>query len=178
MADLTYEFKPATRLTIDAVGQPGERVFYFQASQGTKALTLKMEKEQARALALSIDELLQDIGERFPQKSETQEIIPPADFALQPPLESDFVVGQIGLGYDDTEDLVIMIMQEVVLEGGQTPAVARIWASRNQMRALSEYALTVVEKGRPKCPLCGRPIDPQGHFCPRSNGHGKANNVF
>jgi uncharacterized repeat protein (TIGR03847 family) len=50
--------------------------------------------------------------------------------------------------------------------------VARLWAGLPQMRALSRAAQEVVSQGRPICPLCGQPIDPEGHFCPRSNGHG------
>ena len=53
------------------------------------------------------------------------------------------------------------------------PAVARLYATPNQMLALSEHATEVVSQGRPICPMCGQPIDPDGHFCPRRNGHGQ-----
>ena len=52
----------------------------------------------------------------------------------------------------------------------RVPSV-RFVATRSQMRALGEHALEVVAKGRPICPLCGRPIDREGHFCPRTDGH-------
>jgi hypothetical protein len=32
-------------------------------------------------------------------------------------------------------------------------------------------AARIVAAGRPPCPLCGAPLDPQGHICPRRNGH-------
>jgi len=57
----------------------------------------------------------------------------------------------------------------VAPEEEDVPSV-RYVATREQMRALSEHALDVVAQGRPTCPLCGAPIDPEGHFCPRSDG--------
>jgi uncharacterized repeat protein (TIGR03847 family) len=37
--------------------------------------------------------------------------------------------------------------------------------------ALAIAVTRLVEAGRPLCPLCGGPLDPQGHDCPRTNGH-------
>ena len=32
-------------------------------------------------------------------------------------------------------------------------------------------AQALVAAGRPSCPFCLQPIDPQGHICPRANGY-------
>jgi uncharacterized repeat protein (TIGR03847 family) len=93
--------------------------------------------------------------------------------ALKVPLDPVFRVGQLGLGYDRDRDLLVLVAQEIVVEGGdpEAAAVARFFATRSQMRALGRHGLSIVKQGRPVCGNCGQPIDPEGHFCPRSNGH-------
>jgi uncharacterized repeat protein (TIGR03847 family) len=78
----------------------------------------------------------------------------------------------MGLGYDESEDAVVLVVQELTTEEESGDArIARFWATRSQMQAISRHALEVVAMGRPICPLCSRPIDAEGHFCPKSNGH-------
>jgi uncharacterized repeat protein (TIGR03847 family) len=87
----------------------------------------------------------------------------------------------MGLGYDEARDQMVLVVQELLLsseedwseESGIEPQVARFFASREDMLALSQHTEIVVSSGRPICGNCGRPIDPEGHFCPRSNGHGR-----
>src|SRR2546426_852388 len=49
--------------------------------------------------------------------------------------------------------------------------VARFGTTREQVAALAIRGTQLVEAGRPSCPLCGYPLDPSGHACPRTNGH-------
>lgn len=168
------DLNPVSRITIDAVGPPGQRVFLLQASQQETTLTLKLEKEQAKALASSVLELLDSLDEKYPRPYSKIEEPLSADLMLQEPMEPLFVVGQIGLGYDQEQDLIVLVIQEFQPEDAlEQPNTVRFWATRPQMKALSDHALEVAERGRPICPLCGEPIDPDGHFCPRSNGHEK-----
>jgi uncharacterized repeat protein (TIGR03847 family) len=163
---------PVSRITVDAIGPPGQRVFVLQASQGTETITLKIEKEQAQVLAHSLDQLLEEVGERFPREISKMEEPLASEMMLHEPLEPAFVVGQMGLGYDESEDALVLVMQELTPEEeSQDAAIARVWATRGQMQALSRHIKDVAARGRPSCPLCGRPIDPDGHFCPKSNGH-------
>ena len=173
MADDLFDFNPVSRITIDAAGPPGQRTFLLQASQGTSTITLKLEKEQAKVLAVSIVELLEDLDEKYPRAQSKLDAPLSADLMLQEPMEPAFTIGQIGLGYEQSQDLVVLVIQEIQYEGKTDLATARFWASRSQMEALSEHALQVVEQGRPICPLCNEPMDPDGHFCPKSNGHEK-----
>ena len=173
MAEDLFDFNPVSRITIDAVGPPGERTFLLQASQGTSSITLKMEKEQAKILAVSIIELLEDLDEKYPRSRSKLDKPLSADLMLQEPLEPTFIIGQIGLGYEQGQDMIVLVIQEVQYEGKTDLATARLWATRGQMEAMSEHALQVVEQGRPICPLCNAPMDPDGHFCPKSNGHDK-----
>lgn len=172
MAGEVIEMHPVSRITIEAIGPPGQRVFLLQASQGTETITLKIEKEQAQVLAHSIDQLLDEVSKRFPRSISKMEEPLASELMLRDPIEPLFPVGQMGLGYDESEDTLVLVVQELTAEEETHNArVARFWATRGQMQAISRHALDVVSKGRPTCPLCGRPIDPDGHFCPKSNGH-------
>ena len=174
MAGEIMDFNPVSRITIGTVGEPGQRVFLLQASQGITHVTLKIEKEQASVLASSVVELLAGLDEEYPRSFSKVDEPLSADLMLQEPLDPAFVVGQIGLGYDQEQDMVVLVAQEIQFEDDiEEPAVARFWATRPQMKMFSKHALEVVEQGRPTCPLCHSPMDPEGHFCPRSNGHEK-----
>jgi uncharacterized repeat protein (TIGR03847 family) len=172
MAGEVYEMHPVSRITIEALGPAGERVFLLQASQGPETITLKMEKEQAQVLAHSIDQLLEELAERFPRPISKMEEPLASELMLREPIEPLFAVGQMGLGYDESEDALVLVVQELAQEEELPNArIARFWATRGQMQAISRHTLEVVAMGRPICPLCSRPIDPDGHFCPKSNGH-------
>lgn len=47
----------------------------------------------------------------------------------------------------------------------------RLWATREQMLSLARHGAAVCAQGRPRCPLCGNALDPEGHICPLLNGH-------
>jgi len=174
MAGEIMDLNPVSRITVGTVGEPGQRVFLLQASQGISNVTLKIEKEQASVLASSVIELLEGLDEEYPRSFSSVDEPLSSDLMLQEPLDPAFVVGQIGLGYDQEQDMVVLVAQEIQFEDDvEEPAIARFWATRPQMKTFSEHALDVVEQGRPLCPLCNSPMDPEGHFCPRSNGHEK-----
>jgi uncharacterized repeat protein (TIGR03847 family) len=170
MAHLVCDLKPVDRITVDTFGPPGQRVFNLQAS----LVTLIFEKEQARALASGLLRLLDQLETDRPEDHAEVDEILATQMELQYPPEDEFRIGQIGIGFDEDSDYVVIIAYELAVEEDQDVGVARFWATREQARALAQHALEVVEAGRPSCPLCGEPMDPEGHFCPRSNGHGKA----
>jgi uncharacterized repeat protein (TIGR03847 family) len=172
------ELNPVSAITADAIGEPGQRVFYVQARQGTTTVTLEAEKEQVRALALGIHQFLEELTQRFPDRTELDQVSP-YDLTLSLPVEPQFKVAQMGLGYDSDNDRVVIVAQPLLAEEGEgenesdaTPA-ARFWITRGQAKAMADHALEVVVQGRPICALCGRPINPEGHFCPKRNGHTK-----
>jgi uncharacterized repeat protein (TIGR03847 family) len=173
MARLVYDLNPVTHITVGAIGPPGQRVFYLQASQESTLVTLKIEKEQAYHLAAALDRLLQALDQKYPGLLEEESIY--HDTRLQHPIESEFVVGQIGLGYDEEQNLLILVAYQLPLdpEEPEDIVIARFWATPGQMQALGESAMEAVAAGRPICPLCKEPIDPEGHFCPGGNGDGQ-----
>jgi uncharacterized repeat protein (TIGR03847 family) len=177
MAEVIYDLNPVTWITAGAVGQPGQRTFYIQARQGSKLVTLLAEKGQVQALAIGIEQLLDALAAQRPEGEPAAKMPSEADQALLEPLDAAFRVGDLGLGYDEQHDLLVLVAQELLEEEEQEkrkPVMARFWATRAQMRAMSQHAAAVVTAGRPLCPLCGLPIDPTGHICPKRNGHGPA----
>ena len=170
MAPEFHDLKSVVYITTDAIGPPGQRVFYLQASQEDTVITLVLEKEQVQALAISIQQMLEELEKRQPQGPGEVELVSNYDLVLREPIEPVFRVGQLGLGYDEDTDMLIVVAQELTDDSDEM-SVVRFWATRAQMKALSEHSLQVVEAGRPLCPLCNEPIDPDGHYCPRRNGH-------
>lgn len=171
MSEFTYEFEAVQRITAGAIGAPGQRVFYIQARRGERLISLLAEKEQVSALAEAIARLLDSLAEKNPRLATSDDMFI-TDMSLEEPLEAEFRVGQMGLGYDPDRDMVVLLVQGMNEDEDVEPLTARFSATRMQMRALSTHASQVVAAGRPICGNCGRPIDPSGHFCPQRNGHG------
>ena len=167
-----FDLNPVDRITTDAVGQPGARVFYLQARRQLRVVTLICEKEQVAALALGIDQLLLSLAGGNADAVVEPDPIIHEGMNLEYPLEPLFRVGQVSLGYDEAKGQLVVIAYELLEEGDDSmPSVVRLWATPAQMRAFSIHGQQIVAAGRPICTMCGEPIDPEGHFCPRKNGH-------
>ena len=166
MAGESFEFTEADLVTVGAVGTPGRRVFLFQVQAGNQTVTLKLEKQQVAALSAALVERLADLPSTAPL---------PGELDLRQPVEVAWVVGAMGLGYLDTLDRLVLDAVESVPvneEGEPTEAHGRfrVLLTREQGRALAIRAVQLVEAGRPPCPWCSHPLDPQGHTCPKTNG--------
>jgi uncharacterized repeat protein (TIGR03847 family) len=152
-------------ITVDTIGPPGQRTFYLQATQDDLLITLIIEKEQAAALAISINGVLERL--RDEEDVETG----PASPDLTQPVEPLFRVEKLGLGYDEARDMLVIVAEGLTAEEDQQGVEVRIWASRTQMAALAQKAAIVVAAGRPTCPLCHETINPgEEHVCVRDNG--------
>jgi uncharacterized repeat protein (TIGR03847 family) len=162
------ELNPATHLTVGTVGAPGERVFYLQGSRGADVVSLIIEKQQASMLASSLETLLEDLAKKFPADDTRDPVW--TDLRLREPIEPLFRAGNMGIGYNEDVDKIIVVAYELVEEDEEANAVS-FWATRSQAQALIKHARDVVSAGRPICGNCGQPIDPGGHFCPNRNGH-------
>jgi uncharacterized repeat protein (TIGR03847 family) len=168
-----YELREVTFITVGTVGPPGQRVFHLQAGKDAELVTLIIEKEQAAALSQAVTQLMDELDKTLELPAADPKVAK-MDMNLHEPILPAFRVGQLGLAYEEDSGLVMVAAQELVLEGeDEDPSVARLYATRDQMVALSEHAMEVVHQGRPICPMCGRPEDPDGHFCPKRNGHGE-----
>jgi uncharacterized repeat protein (TIGR03847 family) len=92
---------------------------------------------------------------------------------IQPPVDPLFRVGELGLAYDSDRDLLVLVAREVIIDeqNPEETSVVRFWCTRSQLRAMTRWGLEVTGRGRPICPYCGEPMEPEGHFCPKRNGH-------
>jgi uncharacterized repeat protein (TIGR03847 family) len=180
------EISPVSRITTDAIGEPGERTFYLQArGRGDDVVTIHLEKEQVQLLAASILEILARVGK------ETGEGPDESEMDLELPVEPRWRAGKLSIGYEEDRDLLLLEIEELVagpqdeleeeLQGDlgdaddpidlPDPDRVRLWATREQMLALSRQSAAVAARGRPTCQFCGNPMDPEGHWCPAMNGH-------
>jgi uncharacterized repeat protein (TIGR03847 family) len=170
---MTYydDIYPVSRITAGSIGEIGRRVFILQAKVDGEIVSWVIEKDQALALSRSIPRLLEDIREEFPELGEPVMAAHP-DLTLSEPLEPEFRVGGIGLGYDRVHDLVVLTLQDVANEEDEAaiepPAdddTIQVYTTRGQAILLGRQAGDVVAAGRPLCPNCEEPIDDFGHFC-------------
>ena len=164
------DLNPATHLTVGTIGIPGKRTFFLQGSRGTQTISLVIEKEQAVLLASSLESFLEELERNAPLSTRTGSEPVWTDMRLREPIEELFRVGNMGLGYSEENELVVIIAYELV-EEGDDPNVVSFWATRSQVQALIKHVSDIVKQGRPICGNCGRPIDADGHFCPNRNGH-------
>ena len=174
-----YVFGPATRLQAQSIGEPGHRTFRLLVeSDDGRAAALWVEKEQLQALGLAVEQLLAEFQGRLSPRP-----------ARQPPIETfppnptvDFKVGRLALGQDESEletgPRYVLLVYDLESGAGEEdepnqPATFACRATREQLRALSRNIAEVVAAGRPRCPLCGEPLESndQPHGCVRANGH-------
>lgn len=158
------------------VGEPGERVFYLQAVAGDQVFTLRLEKLQVATLAQYLAAMLADIP--TPLESE----IPESIELIEPPI-AEWVVGQIGVAYNEASNHVVVVAEELVrvnegeeeeidnLDMQDDAATASFRLTPGQVAAFIRQATEKVSAGRPPCILCGRPMNPEGHVCIKTNGH-------
>ena len=158
-----------------AVGEPGQRAFYIQARGDSGRLTVLVEKEQVALLAAEAVAFLDKIADDYP---ELPFDIPSTQSVLREPTVPLFRARLIGLGFDPERELVLLELREraeddeeevVEIDEDDDGYVARIYATRAQVRAMAARGIEAVAGGRPPCPLCEQPMDPSGHRCPRWN---------
>lgn len=175
----SYEFRTVTHFTAGTEGEPGQRVFYLQLGDETGHISVRLEKQQVRALAQFLRSVLDDLP--APPPSEARPI------PLREPTVAEWVVGQIAVGVAEADAEVVLVVDELVPDseddlGLDTDEVevdlydspsdgARIRAHINVIQAAQFVATSeqLMNKGRPPCRLCGQPLDPTGHACPRLN---------
>ena len=165
------ELNPVSHVTINTIGPPGKRTFYLQGSKGADTVSLIIEKQQAALLHSSFESLLSEVARHEdPETREAQEQVL-SDMRLRQPVEVLFRVGRMEMGYSKALDRIVLVAYELVDEEIEEPNVVSFWMSRNQAETLIPHIEEVVQAGRPICGNCGQPIDPEGHFCPKRNGH-------
>jgi uncharacterized repeat protein (TIGR03847 family) len=172
-----FDFDEVDAFTVGTLGEPGGRAFFLQARRGPTRVTIKCEKQQASAISGYLRRVLSDL----PAPTEKPMA---AAMELAAPVETAFVLGPVGLGYDRSNDMVLVQLEEVIAldEEGDPPdeegirpdeepdrGHVRVFLTRSQAQAFCEHADAVVAAGRPACIWCAHPVDPDGHSCVRMN---------
>ncbi len=165
-----FDFDEVDAFTVGALGEPGARAFYLQARSGTQRVTVKCEKQQASAISDYLRRVLNDLPEPTERPiAAAMELIGPFDAA--------FVLGPVGLGYDRSNDMVLLQLEEIIavdeegepLDEDPDRGHIRMFLTRNQAHAFCTHAEDIVAAGRPSCVWCANPVNPDGHFCVRMN---------
>jgi uncharacterized repeat protein (TIGR03847 family) len=172
MTSQKWSFDQPDRFIVGTIGAPGEREFYFQMRQKNMVVSLATEKLQVTALAERITTIIREIKKSAPLSGVNAG--PLDDLPLELPLDSEFVVGAIGIAFDPSL-LEIEISFRAVdadeVEGDDLGPVVEIHLDLSMALAFAQRTLALVAAGRPLCPFCISPIDPRGHLCPRANGY-------
>lgn len=173
MSENETDLHPITHITTDAIGPPGKRVFYIQGWQEERTVTLIVEKLQIQSLAVGLEQFLAELNNKFPDLPDASAEYDQDKMHIHPPVDPLFRTGELSLGYDTDNDLVVLIANELLGEDQSSDEgrVVRFWCSRSQIRAMCHWGMEVASRGRPICPQCGQPEEPEGHFCPKKNGH-------
>jgi uncharacterized repeat protein (TIGR03847 family) len=168
---MRIDLDPVERITTDSIGPPGKRIFYLQGRKGEQLVTLLVEKEQVELLAASVVSILAQVGKEVGEGQSE------GSMELEDPLLPEWQAGRLSIGYEEDRDLFVLEVEEQLEEEEEDEeeerdaGVVRFWATGEQMLALARHGAAVVSRGRPRCGLCGNPIDPEGHVCPALNGH-------
>ena len=160
-----HDFGQLLSVDAEAVGKPGQRRFRLLARTTTQSAAIWMEKQQLAGIGIWFREVAERLDRDQPTTEADVEPMPfPKAFAVE------FRASQVGLGYSEGEGLFEIVAFRGESGANQMPSF-RCQLSRGQSRVLSRKIEAIVASGRPICPLCEMPIDPDGHVCPRSNGH-------
>ena len=175
-----HVFRSPDRFLAGTIGQPGEREFFLQVADGRRVFSVACEKQQVAVLADRLGSLITEVAKRFdvnaPSTSGGGD-----DLTLTTPVDAEFRVGTMGLAWDGEESQVIVellalseeeVGEDIVLEDREDgPDALRVFLSLAEAQDFARRAELVVSAGRPPCPLCANPLDPEGHICPRLNGY-------
>jgi len=184
MSRQVHIFRSPERFLAGTIGIPGDREFYLQAVDGRRVISVACEKQQVAVLADRLGSLITEVAKRFGTEeapADTTGAGAGADLTLTTPVDAEFQVGTMGLAWDGEGSLVIVellalseeeVGEDVVLEDAEEgPDALRVFLTLAEARLFADHAGAIVSAGRPPCPLCGNPLDPEGHICPRLNGY-------
>jgi uncharacterized repeat protein (TIGR03847 family) len=181
MPTIVHGFDWPDRIVVGTIGQPGSREFYLQTRAGSHIVSVGLEKEQSALLAEKIEEILDELmateGNPFSIPSATPVELVDND-PLEQPIEPAFQTAAISLGWDPTTVQVVIEAYPFVesddsepdlfepeLDEIELPEMLQVRIPVGTARAFAKRTLEVVGAGRPLCPLCGAPMDADGHVC-------------
>ncbi len=181
MTRQVHVFRSPDRFLAGTIGQPGEREFFLQVADGRRIFSVACEKQQVAILADRLGSLITEVVKRFEVTAPAAPAPAGDDLTLSTPVDAEFRVGTMGLAWDGEESQVIVellalseeeVGEDIVLEDREDgPDALRVFLTLAEAGDFARRAELVVSAGRPPCPLCSNPLDPEGHICPRLNGY-------
>ena len=165
------------------IGEPGQRTFFLQASAGGRVVSVALEKVQVAVLADRLGALLLELDRRGIAPAGVEPAAGEDTSPLDEPINEAFRAGALTLGWDGDAERVLVEARAESEDGEPIdpdedddededgPDLLRVRMTADAARSFVERAVRVVASGRPPCPLCGEPLDPTGHLCPRRNGN-------
>jgi uncharacterized repeat protein (TIGR03847 family) len=178
-----FIFDPPERFVTGTIGEPGQRTFFLQASAGGRVVSVALEKVQVAVLADRLGALLLELDRRGIAPAGVEPAAGEDTSPLDEPLNEAFRAGALTLGWDGDAERVLVEARAESEDGEpidpdedddedeEGPDLLRVRMTAAAARSFVERAVRVVASGRPPCPLCGEPLDPTGHLCPRRNGN-------
>ena len=176
-----HVFRTPDRFVAGTVGEPGDRTFFLQAVHDARVVSVALEKQQVQVLADRMGLLLEEVQRRFGTDVPTEEAETLDTSPLVTPIDTEFRVGTMGLGWDADANAVVVellavseveVDESVVLDDtDEGPDAVRVFLTPVQAREFAARSELVVAAGRAPCPLCGLPLAPEGHVCIRTNGY-------
>ena len=174
-----HEFDWPDRGVVGTIGVPGARTFYLQVRAGKQIVSISLEKQQAAQLGQKIDEILDQLitMEGNPFSVPTSTPIELVDNDQLEDVPEQFRTGAMSLGWDPTTAQVVIEAHPITADDGDESEEWLEEAGDNDSemllvrmpvgtaRAFALRTREIVGAGRPACPLCGYPIDADGHVC-------------
>lgn len=173
MRTINIDIDPCHHLTADAIGKPGNRTFYLQASSGNLSTTILVEKIQLQTLAIGIEKFMAELETNDLTLTASTSEYNEEQMRIRVLGEIIFRAGDIGIGYDNDRDRVILVIREIRLDdmSEEDAGQIRVWCTRGQAKSLARWSVELANRGRQNCPQCGLPMEPEGHFCLKKNGY-------
>ena len=165
-SEAKYRFGPLSHVKAEAIGEPGQRTFRLVLESGAASAYLWLEKEQLYQLAIYVQEIIVSI----PESTRAREQEAPEPQWSGGITNLDFKVSKLAIGHNNSSNCFLILSHDIE-EPEEGTATLSFWLTLRQGEELAKDALKVCAAGRPRCFLCGQPINPEGHMCPRSNGH-------
>lgn len=178
MPTIVHEFAWPDRVVVGTTGLPGSRTFFLQVRTGAQLVSVALEKEQSALLAEKIDEVLDQLMSTEGNPLSIPAITPVElvdNDPLEQPVTGQFRTGAMSLGWDPSTAQVVIEVFPLVADDGtdfepedesaQPSEVLLVRIPVGTARAFAKRTREVVGAGRPLCPLCANPVDPEGHTC-------------
>lgn len=179
---MEIDVNPCIKITIDAIGKPGERTFFIQGQSESETITLLFEKIQVQSLIVALLKFFENLHQKYPELEPENGVFSEENMKIIPPVDPLFRVGDLNLTYERDVDKIILVVKEILFTQDdqslqslsfEESRIVNFWCTRDQVSQLANWCVELVQQGRPICPLCNEPIGPEGHLCPKKNGHKK-----